>query len=113
MNLRDKKCIPCEDKEANAIDPLLLDEYLQEINDWEISNDKKSISKNYVFKDFVKSLEFANAVGDIAEIEGHHPDIHIYYNKVNLVLTTHNIDDLTENDFILAAKINALDNIFV
>ncbi|MCA9356148.1 4a-hydroxytetrahydrobiopterin dehydratase [Candidatus Nomurabacteria bacterium] len=111
--LKDKKCIPCEDENAKAIDPLLLDEYLQEINDWEISDDKKSISKKYVFRDFVKSLEFANAVGDIAEIEGHHPDINISYNKVKLTLTTHNIGDLTENDFILAAKINALDNIFI
>lgn len=111
--LKDKKCIPCENKDSQAIDPLLLDEYLQEVNDWEIAEDKKSISKRYVFKDFVKSLEFTNAIGDIAEIEGHHPDINISYNKVKLTLTTHNIGDLTENDFILAAKINALDNIFI
>ena len=60
------------------------------------------------FKDFKEAMKFVNKVAEAAEQEGHHPDIHIYYNKVRLELTTHKIKGLSENDFILAAKINAL-----
>lgn len=60
------------------------------------------------FKNFVESMVFVNRVADLAEAEGHHPDIHISWNRVRLELTTHAIKGLSENDFILAAKINAL-----
>ena len=61
-----------------------------------------------MFKNFIGALAFVNKVGDLAEAEGHHPDIHISYNKVQLTLTTHAIGGLSENDFILAAKIDSL-----
>ena len=61
-----------------------------------------------MFKNFVEAMAFINKVADIAEEERHHPDIHISYNKVQLTLTTHAIHGLSENDFILAAKIDSL-----
>lgn len=65
------------------------------------------IYKEFKFKDFIGAINFVNLVADIAEMEGHHPDIHINYNKVLLELWTHAIGGLSENDFILAAKIDA------
>jgi 4a-hydroxytetrahydrobiopterin dehydratase len=63
--------------------------------------------KEFKFVDFIGAINFVNLVADIAEEEGHHPDIHIFYNKVRLELSTHAIGGLSENDFILAAKIDA------
>lgn len=107
-NLAKKKCIPCDDKDLK---PLSRDEalaYMPELKDWKLSEDTKMISKEWTFKDFVKSVEFVNQVTDVAEMEGHHPDVHIHYNKVILELWTHSIGGLSENDFILAAKLDQL-----
>ena len=109
MNLAKKKCQACEDKNGSAL--LKEDEYrnlLGELSDWNLDENKKSISKDYSFKDFIAALSFVNQVGDIAEMEGHHPDIAIWYNRVRLSLTTHSQGGLTENDFILAAKIDTI-----
>lgn len=81
--------------------------YIDENPDWILDADAKKISKEFKFKDFIGAINFVNLVADIAEEEGHHPDIHIDYNKVNLELWTHAINGLSENDFILAAKIDA------
>jgi 4a-hydroxytetrahydrobiopterin dehydratase len=62
----------------------------------------------FAFKDFKDSIDFVNKVAEIANEQDHHPDIHIYYNKVRIELTTHKIKGLSENDFILAAKINSI-----
>ena len=79
--------------------------YLKELKSfWNILDGKK-ISKEFNFKDFMEAIEFVNHVAKIAEEEGHHPDIHIYYNKVLVELWTHAINGLSENDFIVAAKI--------
>lgn len=109
MTLSQKKCVPCDDKEKSHL--LSNDEqekFLAELSDWKLSSDRKSISKEYSFKDFVHALSFVNQVGDIAEIEGHHPDISIWYNRVRLTLITHSQGGLTENDFILGAKIDTI-----
>ncbi len=106
--LEDKKCIPCE---VGSIEPLSKSEaerLMAEVEGWELSKDTKSISKDLVFKDFDKAMDFVNMVADKAEQEGHHPDIYISYNKVRLDLSTHEIKGLSENDFILASKINAI-----
>lgn len=66
------------------------------------------IKKDFKFKNFKESMDFVNKVAGVAESEGHHPDIYIFYDKVNLSLYTHAAKGLTENDFIMAAKINAL-----
>ncbi len=66
------------------------------------------IRRQFKFKNFREAISFINKVAEIAEKEGHHPDIYIFYNKVQLDLFTHAVGGLSENDFIMAAKINAL-----
>ena len=75
--------------------------------DWTLGENMKKNSKEYKFKDFIGAINFVQKVADLAEAEGHHPDIHIHYNRVMLDLWTHAIGGLSENDFILAAKIDA------
>lgn len=70
--------------------------------------DRWSISKTFTFKNFVAALEFVNRIGEIAEAEGHHPDLYLSWGKVGVEIWTHKIADLTESDFILAAKIDSL-----
>jgi 4a-hydroxytetrahydrobiopterin dehydratase len=74
---------------------------------WEVVDGKK-IQNTFRFKNFVEAMAFVNRIVPVAEKEGHHPDIHIYYSKVTIVLWTHAINGLSENDFILAAKIEFL-----
>jgi 4a-hydroxytetrahydrobiopterin dehydratase len=81
---------------------------LVELSGWMLAKNGKSIEKDIVFKDFAKAMDFVNIVADIAELEGHHPDMGINYNKVHLVLTTHAIGGLSQNDFVLAAKIDSI-----
>lgn len=80
---------------------------LGQISGWSLSG--KWIIKEFQFKNFVEAMKFVNRVADLAEEEGHHPDIHIHYNKVRFDIWTHAIDGLSENDFILATKIDALE----
>lgn len=107
MELTQKKCVPCE----GGVDPLPENEikkYLAQLKTkWDIINNKK-IRKEFTFKDFKEAMQFVNKVADIAESEGHHPDIHIHWNKVLIELWTHAINGLFENDFIIAAKIDEL-----
>ena len=103
--LKNQKCIPCEE----GGDPLPDDkvkELLQKVPNWKL--DGKKITRTFEFDDFKGSLKFVNKVGDEAENQGHHPDFHIHYNKVILELWTHSMDGLSENDFVMAAKIDDL-----
>ena len=103
MNLTQKKCKPCE----GGTPPLSkeqADVLLSQAPGWEIRNGH--IFRQFKFKSFKESIAFVNKVADIAEQEGHHPDIIITYNKVAIELWTHKINGLSENDFIIAAKIN-------
>jgi 4a-hydroxytetrahydrobiopterin dehydratase len=107
-DLLKKNCIPCEkNKDLKPFDKEEAEDYLAQTEGWVLSEDSKTISKEYKFADFIGAVNFVNLVADIAEMEGHHPDIHIFYNKVHLDLSTHAIKGLSENDFILAAKIDA------
>lgn len=106
--LSQKKCIPCEDKKLPTMKPAEAKKLLPEVTGWKLEKGSKQISKTFLFEDFKEALRFVNAVGKVAEREGHHPDIGIWYNRVELVLFTHSIKGLSENDFILAAKINEL-----
>ena len=72
-------------------------------NDWEVV-DEHHLEKEYKFKDFRQALDFTNKVGEVAEQQGHHPDIFLTYGKVKIQVWTHKIDGLTESDFIFAAK---------
>lgn len=104
-DLTKKHCIPCENGEGKlSIDK--IKEYLPVVEGWFLIGDQ--IKRDFKFKNFKEAMDFVNKVAKIAEAEGHHPDIYIFYNKVNLTLYTHAVKGLSENDFILAAKINAL-----
>jgi 4a-hydroxytetrahydrobiopterin dehydratase len=107
MDLLKKVCVSCEGKGIKPFDKIQAEEYLGQVSGWILGGDVKKISKEYKFKDFIGAINFVNNVAEIAESEGHHPDIHINYNKVLLELTTHAIGGLSENDFIVAAKIDA------
>lgn len=102
-----KKCVPC----SIGADPLTQDEiqeYLENLKEnWQVK-DNKYIEKLYKFKDFKEALDFTNKVGNLAEKEGHHPDIYLAWGKVIIKLWTHKIKGLHENDFIMAAKIDEL-----
>ena len=105
--LNDKRCKPCE----GGVRPLIsreIKKLLSDIKDWKAQQNKK-IERVFAFKDFKESMRFTNKVGEIAEEEGHHPDMLIHsWNKVKIVLWTHAIGGLSENDFIVANKIDDL-----
>ena len=109
-DLAGKKCVPCE----GGVPPIVGDEletYLRQVHaDWEVSPDGKKIHREFKFKNFAEALAFVDKVGEIAEAEDHHPDVHLAYGKVAVELWTHAIGGLSENDFILAAKIDKLHN---
>ena len=105
MDLLSKKCVPCE----GGVSPLGADEvkkYLAEINSEWVAVDSRKLKRDFTFRDFKEAMAFVNRVAQIAEAEGHHPDIHVFYNKVTIELWTHAAGGLTENDFIIAAKIS-------
>ncbi|OGI66001.1 hypothetical protein A3A95_01180 [Candidatus Nomurabacteria bacterium RIFCSPLOWO2_01_FULL_39_18] len=107
-DLLKKTCISCEGKGIKPFDRRQAEEYMAQVTGWTLSEDIKKISREYKFKDFIGAMNFVNNVADIAESEGHHPDIHVHYNKVLLELWTHAIGGLSENDFIVAAKMDAM-----
>ncbi|RJR14069.1 4a-hydroxytetrahydrobiopterin dehydratase [Candidatus Parcubacteria bacterium] len=107
MTLAEKHCVPCE----GGVLPLTREEaetLLKQVAGWELSDDVKKISKTFKTKNFVSAMDLANRITAVAEKEGHHPDLHISWGKVGIDLTTHAIKGLSVNDFILAAKIDAL-----
>ena len=104
-DLAQKRCAPCE----GGVPPLEkteVERLLAQLSGW--SRSRKWITKEFKFKNFVETIKFVDRVAELAEREGHHPDIHIHYSIVRFDIWTHAIDDLSENDFILAAKIEAL-----
>ncbi len=106
MDLTRKHCIPCE----SGMPPLSVekeDELIKQVSHWLLLRDGiHRLRRQFRFKTFKESIDFVNKVAQIAENEGHHPDIYISYNKVQLDLFTHAVGGLSENDFIMAAKIN-------
>ncbi|HET8799281.1 MAG TPA: 4a-hydroxytetrahydrobiopterin dehydratase [Thermoanaerobaculia bacterium] len=107
MSLANEKCVPCR----GGVTPLRGEE-LRAVADelggeWRIV-DEHHLEREYSFPDFASALAFTNRVGALAEEEGHHPDIHLAWGKVKIVLWTHKIDGLTRSDFILAAKIEGI-----
>ena len=91
------------------LDAEKIKEYLAELGGgWEAVDGKK-IKKEFKFKDFKEAMVFVNNIAETAESEGHHPDIHIFYNQVRIELWTHAVGGLSENDFIMAAKLDGLD----
>ena len=105
-DLTKRHCVPCE----GGTPPLSNekeDEMIRQANGWILLRDgTHKIRRQFKFKDFKSAMKFVNKVAELAESEGHHPDIKIVYNKVNLNLFTHAVGGLSDNDFIMAAKIN-------
>lgn len=112
MKLSEKKCIPCEDDSVQPLScqeiAIIIAEHDTEVKDWKINDTCTRMTFEKIFPDFVTAMEFVNRVAELAETEGHHPDISIWYNRVQLDLWTHSIGGLSENDVIVAAKINSL-----
>lgn len=102
-----KRCVPC----GIGTPPLTKEQFLIFLKqlklEWEVIEDKK-IRHEFKFSKFIEAIEFVNKVAKLAEAENHHPNIHIYYSRVVIDLTTHNIKGLSENDFIMAAKIESI-----
>ncbi len=106
MSLSMKQCVPCR----GGVPPLDRDQaenYLQEVPGWNLVESTR-IQRRFKFKNFVEALAFVNRVAELAEREGHHPDIGFGWGYCDVTLYTHKIKGLHENDFIMAAKINAL-----
>lgn len=107
-DLASKKCVPCEggDPPLPRVD---VEKLLLEVKEWKLDEDGLlKIKREFKFKDFAQALEFVNKVGKIAQQEGHHPNICFTWGKVEITLWTHAVGGLSENDFILAAKIDYL-----
>lgn len=107
MSLIHKHCVPCEGG-VPTLTRGQAEDFLKEVPGWKLSEDTIKIEKQYKFKDFREAMAFVNKVAEIANAEDHHPDILIKYSKVTLTLWTHVIGGLSENDFIVAAKVDAM-----
>jgi 4a-hydroxytetrahydrobiopterin dehydratase len=106
MDLKDKKCIPCH----SYVPPLSMEEkrhFLGGLSpEWKLTENDSRIRKNFKFKNWKKAFEFASAVSVIAESEKHHPELCLGWGHCDVEIWTHNNNNLVENDFILAAKID-------
>lgn len=106
--LASQRCKPCE----GGVEPYTAEQaqqQLQEVPQWKLTHDGKCIRRDWKAKDFESAFDFLGRVAQVAELEGHHPDLHLEgYRNVWIELTTHAIGGLSENDFILAAKIDQL-----
>ena len=112
-DLLNKKCVPCE----GGLSPFDISEihlYQKKVDGWDVSENEKKIyflEKKFNFTNFTNSQEFINKVGSISEAENHHPDISFGWGYAKIIITTHAIEGLSENDFILAAKIDQIFNV--
>lgn len=106
--LTKKKCLPCE----GGVEPYSLEQsqaQLKRLPEWRLTDDGRRIRREWVVKHFVAGMDFLNRCAEVAEADGHHPDVHLEeYRRVAVELWTHAIGGLSENDFILAAKIDRL-----
>ncbi len=105
--LSEKRCVPCEggipsldEGEARAL--------LAQVPGWTLADDARHIERSFRFRDFHRTMAFVNALAWVAHQEDHHPDLEVGYNRCRVVYSTHAVNGLTENDFICAAKIDAL-----
>jgi len=105
--LVDKRCIPCEGG-FPALTPEQAKDMMAHVPEWKLSEDARQISRLFGFKDFVAALAFANEVGKIAQEDWHHPELRVSWGHTEVILSTHAVDGLSENDFIVAAKIDTI-----
>lgn len=104
--LTQMKCEPCTG-DTPSLKPEEVFRLHEKVPEWKISTGRKLV-RTFAFGEFTEAVDFVNEVAELAEEEGHHPNITIDYSEVTFTVWTHAIDDLSENDFILAAKIDAL-----
>tara|TARA_Y100001936_G_C15422081_1_gene335070 strand:+ start:87 stop:431 length:345 start_codon:yes stop_codon:yes gene_type:complete len=112
-DLTNKRCVPCEGG-VKAFDITEIHKYQKKVDGWSVVKDEKDnylLEKKFIFKNFIQSQNFINEVGKISEQEGHHPDINFGWGYAKINITTHAIEGLSENDFILAAKIDKIFNV--
>jgi 4a-hydroxytetrahydrobiopterin dehydratase len=107
VELTRKGCVPCRG-DVPPLTPQQARDYLSATPNWSLGEAGKRLSRTFTFRDFREAMGFINRVADLAEQEGHHPDLAIRWNRVEVVLWTHKINGLHENDFIMAAKIDPL-----
>ena len=104
--LAERQCVPCR----GGVPPQKGDEietFLSQLTAWQVVNEHH-LRKEYKFRDFRETLDFVNRIGELAEAQGHHPDVCFGWGKAEITIWTHKIDGLTESDFVLAAKIDRL-----
>jgi len=105
MGLSQKSCEPCK----GGVLPLSVTEaekLIEDVHGWKLVNEARAIKRSYEFDNFVDALDFVNKIGELAESQQHHPDISLGWGYVDVLIYTHKISGLHENDFILALKIN-------
>lgn len=105
--LAEKECVPCKGGVPPLKGQALADLHKELGGGWEVANGHH-LEKEYPFKNFREALAFTNKVGELAEAQGHHPDIYLAWGRVKVTLWTHKIDGLAESDFVMAAKIDRL-----
>lgn len=106
--LTEKRCRPCEGGVAALTRAQAEDMMRQLSNEWHLSDDARRVRREFKFKDFYRTMSFVNAVAHLANIEDHHPDLEVGYGRCRIEFSTHAIGGLSENDFICAAKIDAI-----
>jgi 4a-hydroxytetrahydrobiopterin dehydratase len=110
-DLLSRHCVPCEGG-TKPLERAVAESYHTVTPEWELDlNEPNKLTRKFKFKDFAQAMKFINRVADVAEAEGHHPDFSVSWNRVSMELTTHAIGGLSENDFIMAAKINDLEGV--
>lgn len=108
MSLTEKKCIPCSGG-TPQLTALERETLIQQISGWDVEDEKKLV-KSFSFNDFNEPMKLANKIWEVAEKEGHHPDLFVAWGKLKVEIWTHAAGGLTESDFILAAKIDMAAN---
>ena len=103
MDLTEKRCLPCEGG-VPPLDEAAIGRLLPRVPEWEEREGR--LRRTFHFPNFVEAMAFLNRVAEVAEAEGHHPDFSVHYRRVDMEIWTHAVGGLTENDFILAAKID-------
>ena len=107
MELKNQKCQACSGN-TPKFDEKQISDNLSKLNSWSVNDEQKMIYKKFNFKTFKQALNFTNKVGEIADLEGHHPDISLGWGYSLVMLHTHSIQGLSINDFIIAAKIDEI-----
>jgi len=106
-DLAARHCKPCEGGMA-PLAPAKAQEMLRQLSGWTLAADAKTLRREFVFKDFYRTMSFVNALAHVANIEDHHPDLEVGYNYCHVSYSTHAIGGLSENDFVCAAKIDLI-----